>query len=95
MRRKAFVVFILGMFILMLSFSFDGTMDGEVGSRVSVSGTVVSEKVFGEERLLVLDSGINIICECSGKWKGEKILVEGIIEEYNELKRVRALTISN
>lgn len=102
MRRLAFIVAIVGLFVFALVLNSGvKTLDSygdleklEVNQRVFVSGKVIDEKVvFGNERVLVLNNGIEMICECERSYKGSLVEVEGIVESYMGRKQVRILKI--
>jgi len=102
MRRFAFIVAIVGLFVFALLLNFGGKeMKNyedleklEVNQRVSVSGKVIDERVvFGNERVLMLNNGIEMICECDRSYKGSVVEVEGVVEEYKEKRQVRVLKI--
>ncbi|MFH1425682.1 MAG: hypothetical protein ABIG28_03075 [archaeon] len=99
MRRWAFVIFIIGMFVLLLFLGKSGerveNLEGLVeNSKVIVSGEVVSERVIYEgTKLFVLDSGIELVCSCLGSFVGEEVEVEGVVEGYEGKKQVRVLEI--
>lgn len=100
MRRFAFVVFVIGMFVLMGFLIFfvkevDDLEGLEINERVIVGGMVMDERViFGSEKLLILDNGIELVCECFGVFEGREILVEGVVMEFRGKKQVRVLSIS-
>ena len=102
MRRIAFAVAILGMFFLFLFFNTKPTFVGTIAElnilsenkKVFVEGKVVSERnIYEGTLLLVLENGIEVICECSGNFLDSDIEVEGFAEEYEGKKQVRALEI--
>lgn len=102
MRRWAFVVFMLGMLVLVGVLVFYVRevesyleLEGlEINQRVRLSGEVVSERVlYGDEKLLELDSGIVLICEGCGSYLDKEIFVEGVVEEYEDGKQVRVLKL--
>jgi len=100
MRRWAFVVTVLGMFVLSLFLSFGEkkveSLEGlELNQRVSVSGKVVDERViFESTKLLVLDSDIELICEgCLGVFDGRKVSAVGVVSEFEGKKQVEVLKI--
>ena len=101
MRRFAFVIVILGMFVLVLLLSkgaigidsYEELEKLEINERVIVSGVVVSERVIFEDRLLELDNGLELVCECEGGFKGNKVEVVGVVEEYRGRKQIRVLEL--
>ncbi len=63
----------------------------ELNSRVSISGEVVSEKVIYEgTKILELGSGIIVLCECDGSFKGKEIKVVGKILDYEGTRQIVA-----
>ncbi len=102
MRRWVFIVVILGMLVLvgvMIFYvrgveSYSDLEELEINQKVRLSGLVVSEKViYGDEKILELDNGIELICEGCGLFEGEDVFVEGVVEEYKDGKQVRVLRI--
>ncbi len=102
MRRLAFVVVIVGMFVLLLLLNLEPEtvesledLEGlEINTRVVVSGEVVSERVlYLGKRLLVLENGIELVCSCSGGFIGREVFVEGVVSEYGGKKQVEVLEI--
>ena len=103
MRRLSFIFTILGVLILLFLLGFGKQTEInnpeelerlELNSRVFISGKTVSEKIiFGADKILVLDSGIELVCSCSGNFKDKKVEAEGIVSEYNGVKQIRVLKI--
>lgn len=102
MRRFAFIVAILGIFVFALVLnsgvkildSYEDLEKLEVNQRVFVSGKVIGEKVvFGNERVLTIENGIEMICECERSYRGSLVEVVGIVESYRGRKQVRILKI--
>jgi hypothetical protein len=104
MRKWAFIIVILGIFAmaLILEFerfeeisSYEDLMNLEVNKKVSLSGKVVEERVLYEgTKLLKLDNGIEVVCECAGGFKDGNVLVEGFVSEYEGKKQVEILRIT-
>jgi len=100
MRRRAFVVALVGMLILAWFFVFDvkevDSLDGlEVGQRVKLFGEVVREKNSYGERIFELDNGVELRCgDCAVK-VGEEIFVEGVVGEFKGRRWVEVLTIDS
>ncbi|MBU0466409.1 MAG: DUF4131 domain-containing protein [Nanoarchaeota archaeon] len=100
MRRWAFIIAIVGMFVLLLLLSqkpvelesYDGLEELEINERVYVTGKVVEEKViYGERKVLVLDvddGEIDLVFEGFGSFKGEEIEVVGKVGEYEGKKQI-------
>lgn len=103
MRRWAFTVAILGIFVLSFFLNFGGKeiSDGkkleklEINTRVFVSGIVESERTISNGRKLMnLENRIVLVCECSGIFVNEKVFVEGVVSEFEEEKQITVLRIS-
>ncbi|MFH1290467.1 MAG: hypothetical protein ABIH92_03600 [Nanoarchaeota archaeon] len=97
MRKWAFIVAILGMFVMVLFLNlepekvedYSDLEELELNTRVSVMGKVVSERlIYGRTELLVLDNGIDLVFEGVGNFENEEIEVVGVVSEYNEKKQV-------
>ena len=102
MRRFAFVIAIVGLFLLALLLNqkpkevsdYEGLRNFEINSKVIVEGRVVSEKlIYDGNKILTLDNGLELICECSENFKGKIVEVVGIVEEYNDKKQIRVLRL--
>ena len=104
MRRFAFIIAVLGMVILLFILSF-GKMERiesyekleelEVNKRVFIVGEVVEEKIiFGARKVLVLENGVQLVCECAGNFKEKKVEVEGIVSEFEGKKQIEVLRIN-
>jgi hypothetical protein len=103
MRRWAFIIAVLGIFVLIVFMVFGGVgevdeagdLDGLVeNSKVRVLGVVQGERGWGEDVLLVLDNGVEVVVDGSVGFglKGKEVEVIGVVEEW-EGKRVRALKV--
>jgi len=102
MRRFAFVVLIVGMFVLVAALgfgekkvmSYGDLIELEVNQKVFLRGVVESERVIYEgTKLIVLENGVELICGCSEIFYGKSAEVNGIVEEYEGKKQVRVLEI--
>ena len=102
MRRLAFVVAFLGMFILVILLSAEPVeissekdlADLEVNKRVVLLGEVVSEKViYGKTKEIILDNEIKVYCECTESYKNNFVRIVGKVEKYKGKTQVRALEI--
>ena len=101
MRRWAFIIAILGMFVLLVLMNFSGKEIGsyseleelEINQKVYLSGKVVSERAAGEKIILTLDKNITLICDCDWSFKDKEISVVGIVGEYENRKQVQVLRI--
>ena len=97
MRRVAFYIAIIGLGILLGLLlrepkevsSLDGLI---VGSVVKIDGFVEEERNFGSGRLLIIDE-IPVFCECSEKYIGLRVYVEGVVERFPEDLRIRAFKV--
>jgi len=99
MRRWAFIIVVLGMFFLGFMLVQEGKVvssleeleDLEVNQKVVIEGEIIESRLlYGNTRLLKLDSGIELICECS--FSGS-VKVDGIVSEYEGKKQVEVLKI--
>ena len=99
MRRLSFVIAIAGLFVLSLFFSFEGKeVDSlgnlEINEKVIVKGKVVEERnIYFGTKLFILDNGIEIVCECSESFLDRDVRIEGLAEEYEGRKQIRALKV--
>jgi len=102
MRRFAFIIAFLGMLVLV--FMLNGVVvevknysdldDLEINQRVLVAGEVVGERlIFGGSKILILESGLELVCECSGNFEGKMVRAEGVISEFKEKKQISVLTV--
>ena len=97
MRRIAFLIAIIGLSILLSLLlkqptkisSLDGLLPG---TAIEIQGTVDEERKFGSGKLIIINE-IPIYCECSNKYIGSKVKVEGVIEKFPEDLRIRAFNI--
>ena len=104
MRRFAFVIMILGMFVLFWFMGSDGEEiesyedleNLEINQKVFLEGRIISERIiYSGTKLIILDSGIELVCECVGNFIGEDVFVEGVVEEYKGKKQVGVLAITH
>ncbi len=101
MRRRAFIVVVLGMFILALMLNFnvkeinnyDDLKKLEINQKVFLRGKVVSERAIVKGKLFVLDNEIELVCECLENLVDKEIEVEGAVSEFDEKKQVSVLKI--
>ena len=100
MRRFALIIAILGIGVL-LGFlvagpkeidgkSLDGLFDGQ---SISFEGVVDEVRVLRAGSLIVIDD-IRVFCECSDIRAGQRVRVEGLVEEYDGNLRVNALILN-
>jgi hypothetical protein len=100
-RRWSFIVVIVGILVLLLVMVFGGEKrvesleeveELEINSKVILRGIVLSERKFGEGKMLEMDNGIEVLCDsCSLGFEGKKIEVKGKIYNVYENKKVLAL----
>ncbi|MFH1802246.1 MAG: hypothetical protein ABH864_02220 [archaeon] len=99
MRRWAFVVFVVGMFVLMLMFNTgfkqvendEALQSLEVNVRVETSGEVVSERIiYPGTKLLNMGNGIDVVFSGEGNFLGKEVSVVGRVSEYAGRKQVTA-----
>lgn len=97
MRRWAFIIAILGMFVLALLMnlpvrevdSYEEISGLEINTRVKISGEITSERViYEDEKLLTLDNGVDLIYQGGGGFNGEEVEVIGLVSEYEGKKQI-------
>jgi DNA/RNA endonuclease YhcR with UshA esterase domain len=102
MRRFAFVIAIIGMFVLAMFMgrgnleieSRENLEQLEINRKVSLSGKVVEERVlYVGTKMFILDNGIELVCECVDSFQGEDVVVEGVVSEFENKKQVNVLKI--
>ena len=102
MRRFAFAISIFGLLVLALLLNlipikvenYSELDNFEINQKVILEGKIMEERILFEgTKMLVLDNGIELICECNENFKGKNIEVAGVVEEYNGKKQVRVLKI--
>jgi hypothetical protein len=102
MRRFAFIIAILGILVLAILMNLppkeisdkEELSSLEINQKVSIQGKVTSERILYEnQKLLVLDNKIELVCECPSAFKDKNISVLGIISEYDGKKQVTVLRI--
>jgi hypothetical protein len=102
MRRWAFVLMIVGMFILFLFLikdpvevdSYSDLEELEINQMIIMKGELVSERIIYEgTKLFGINNDIELICECLDNYEGKEIEVVGVVEEYNGRKQVRVSSI--
>lgn len=65
----------------------------ELNSKVILRGVVESERIFDDFSIFSVN-GINVICDCTGKFAGFEVKIEGLVTEYNGKKQIEAIEIS-
>ncbi|MBX4196493.1 hypothetical protein KW805_02815 [Candidatus Pacearchaeota archaeon] len=98
----SFIVAMVGLLILVLIFvlspfheirnksQIDTLMENR---KVSTQGKVVHERKFGNSYILVLDNNIEIITSDIFPVINETMSVEGKVDDYDGVKRIRALAM--
>ena len=104
MRKIAFMLTIIGIFVLLmlLNFSAPVIVDNyssisklEDNTKVQAQGRVISERtLYGETKLLKLDNGIEITCKSCLSYINRTLEVMGTIERYQNKTQILALSIS-
>lgn len=99
MRRWAFVVFVIGIFVMFILANqlIEEVMDEtdlsrlELNARVSLSGKVVGEKIiYDGTKLLELEDGIEVVCESDFSFVDRNVRVIGKVSEYDGKRQVIA-----
>ena len=96
MRRWAFVIFIVGIFLMFVFLNLSPVETNEIANLelntlVSVSGEVVGERIiYAGTRILELDNGVVVLCECGESFKGKEIKVVGRVSDYEGTRQVVA-----
>ena len=102
MKKIAFVVFIVGICVLAVFLNLPPRTvvsekdlnELEINEKIYVSGRVVEEKIIsGNKKILYLEKGIEIVCECDGGFNDREVVVVGIVSEFDGKKQVEALEI--
>ena len=100
-KKLALLISIFGTFFLLFSLnsepktidSLESLEDFEINEKVSISGVVLDERVYGDFKIIKI-SGIEIICSCKGSYLNEKVEVIGVITEFNNKRQITALKIN-
>lgn len=101
MRRFAFVVAFLGIFVLLglLVFlppkeikSLGDLQDLRVNQKVFLTGKVESEKQFGDFNIMHVE-GVEVVCECKRSYIDKDLEILGAVSEYEGKKQVSVLRI--
>ena len=67
----------------------------ELNTRISISGQVVAERIIYEgTKILELDNGIIILCECNENFKDREIKVVGRVSDYDGKRQIVAEEVS-
>tara|TARA_Y100000310_G_C20650710_1_gene799270 strand:- start:62 stop:370 length:309 start_codon:yes stop_codon:yes gene_type:complete len=96
-RGVSFIMVILGLVFLLVLFVSEAKViedirNLEINTKVVLEGVVDGERLLGNFNILNIN-GIDVVCECRESYKGSEIIVEGVIEEYDNKKQVRVLEI--
>jgi len=97
MRKIAFIVLLLGLFILLLYLNLSKPIELispenltslEENQKVMVSGMVAEERATSNYIILTLDNKIELYCSCSNipELKGKNISALGIIDTFQKTK---------
>ena len=98
MRYIALCVAIAGIFVLigLLVFTSPRVVDDleglRVKERVIVQGVVSNERM-GESYTSFIVNNVSVRCTCKGGFEGTSVRVEGFVEEYQEKRYLRALSV--
>lgn len=66
----------------------------EANQKVVLKGIVGEERVlYGRTKLLVLDNGIELICDCLESFVEKSVEVEGVVSEYEGKRQVEVLKL--
>ena len=102
MKRIALLIAVMGLFVLgLLMLNLKAVEVGneddlkklEVNTKVIVEGRVAEERVLYLGTKLLIINDLEVICECSESFKGRRIRVEGLVDEFNGKRQVRVLKI--
>ncbi len=100
MRRIAFVISLVGIFVLLGAFMLPAKNVGsaedleklEINTKVILSGKVENERVYGDFRILSVN-GISVICNCPGDYLGKNVEILGKVSEYEGKIQIEILRI--
>ncbi len=104
MRRTALIVFISGILVLLLLMmrgpvevnSMEELGKLEVNQKVSLIGKVESERFLsGSKKMFAMDSGIELVCDCSESFVEKEIMAEGFVSEFNGKRQVEVFSIKS
>ena len=67
----------------------------EVNTKIRTRGLIIEESIlYGETKLLELENGVQLICECSENFEDKEVLAEGVVSEYEGKKQMTVLKIT-
>ncbi len=103
MRKISFIITLAG--ILLLAFLLLFQKPIKINSQsdlsklednqlVSLSGIVSSERSFSTYKLLTINN-ITLSCKCTQKYLNKSLSITGILEEFNNKKTIKVLTLSS
>ena len=100
MRRISFIITILGIFILLILLntnpikvnSLEDLENLQENQKVTTSSKVISERPYGNAKLLTLENKIELICSCPS-YLNKNITALGILNVFNK-KRIAVLEIT-
>ncbi|MEK6846961.1 MAG: hypothetical protein AABY16_02235 [Nanoarchaeota archaeon] len=100
MRRFALIAAIVGIGVLLGLLiieptridgnSLDGLIDGQA---ISFEGTVDEVRELRSGSLIVIDD-VRVYCECRNVRAGQRVRVQGVVEEFDGNLRLRALILN-
>ncbi len=102
MKEVALLIAIVGMLVLgllMLNLRAVEVGDAEdlrgleVNTKVIIEGRVAEERVLYLGTKLLMIDDLEVICECPEDFKGKMVKVEGLVDEFNGKRQVKALRI--
>ncbi len=104
MRRKAFVLMILGFFILIIFLdlpakkisSSEELLQFQENQKLMIEGQVIKESFSGNYKILYLDNELRLECPlpCSS-FIGKNISAVGFLERYNRIEKIKVLKINS
>lgn len=102
MKRWAFAIAIAGIFLLLVIFhsgksvqvngaeDLGGLMDNQ---KIVIKG-VVEEERFNERESVLYINGVRVICKgCKENYLDKKVMIEGVVEKYEDVLEVDALFV--
>ncbi len=103
MKKLALLIALCGLLLLSVLMvygketrvdNYEGLETLELNSKVIVSGKIISERVVRNDfRIVILDNGLEAVCDCEQSLKTKEVIIEGLVEEFNGKRQVRILTI--
>ncbi len=99
MRYVALALTIVGIFVLVGVMVFSpareiNSLDNvQVNEKVEIEGIVTEERIIKKINIMQVN-GIELVCDCILSFKGKKVRVMGVVEEFNGKRQVRVLRIS-